>query len=309
MSNLKYITICFLSLAFALLNFSVVHAQQISPVNIGLVSGVWYSEVPFFSGDRIRMYSAIQNQSGFDVIGVIRFFDNDELISEEDFTALNGRLIEVFTDWDVTEGEHTITVKFAKVLKSEIGGEEPIDDIVSGVLIKDIKYADVDTDNDNIGNIVDTDDDGDGVSDDTELSMGLDPLNSDSDGDGINDGDDSDPLVPQTKNDNIKEVSTPDILDGIVNTVKKVEEKTTNIIDEYANDFKDIILNKKEKIRQEIDLINKADTNNDGKVDIIDFNTLMVNWGLSTEDNIADFDGSGLVDMLDFNTLMVNWNP
>jgi hypothetical protein len=50
-----------------------------------------------------------------------------------------------------------------------------------------------------------------------------------------------------------------------------------------------------------------GDTNNDGRVDILDFNTLMVNWGSTSINNPADFNKDSKVDILDFNTLMVNW--
>ncbi len=52
---------------------------------------------------------------------------------------------------------------------------------------------------------------------------------------------------------------------------------------------------------------NGADANNDGKVDILDFNYLMINWGQTGQGNIADFNGDGKVDILDFNLLMINW--
>lgn len=48
-----------------------------------------------------------------------------------------------------------------------------------------------------------------------------------------------------------------------------------------------------------------GDTNNDGHVDIIDFNTLMMHWGEDYPS--ADFNHDGIVDILDFNTLMTNW--
>jgi uncharacterized repeat protein (TIGR03803 family) len=51
----------------------------------------------------------------------------------------------------------------------------------------------------------------------------------------------------------------------------------------------------------------KGDANGDCRVDILDFNILMVNWEKKGI-NIADFDESGLVDILDFNILMVNWS-
>ena len=60
-----------------------------------------------------------------------------------------------------------------------------------------------------MGNNTDTDDDGDGISDDQEIIDGTDPLNPDSDGDGLNDGDEAnegtDPLNPDTDGD-----GTPD---------------------------------------------------------------------------------------------------
>lgn len=51
----------------------------------------------------------------------------------------------------------------------------------------------------------------------------------------------------------------------------------------------------------------KADVNADGKVDFLDFNSLMVHWGEAGANIIGDFNGDGVVDFLDFNMLMVNW--
>ena len=51
----------------------------------------------------------------------------------------------------------------------------------------------------------------------------------------------------------------------------------------------------------------KVDANKDGKIDVLDFNTLMVNWGKTTANNIADFNGDGKVNIFDFNLLMINW--
>ena len=50
-----------------------------------------------------------------------------------------------------------------------------------------------------------------------------------------------------------------------------------------------------------------GDTDKNGKVDIFDFNTLMVNWGNNPANSAADLDGNGKVDIFDFNLLMVNW--
>jgi len=50
-----------------------------------------------------------------------------------------------------------------------------------------------------------------------------------------------------------------------------------------------------------------VDTNGDGKIDIFDFNSLVVNWGSTVAGNIADFDSNGTVDIFDFNLLMTYW--
>jgi len=51
-----------------------------------------------------------------------------------------------------------------------------------------------------------------------------------------------------------------------------------------------------------------GDANNDSKVDIMDFNVLMINWGSTSANNPADFNKDGKVDILDFNLLMINWS-
>ena len=48
-----------------------------------------------------------------------------------------------------------------------------------------------------------------------------------------------------------------------------------------------------------------ADTDNNKRVDIFDFNILMVYWG--SDDARADFNADGSVDIFDFNILMIQW--
>lgn len=50
-----------------------------------------------------------------------------------------------------------------------------------------------------------------------------------------------------------------------------------------------------------------GDINKDNKIDIFDFNLIMVNWGNSPTNLAADLDKNGKVDIFDFNLLMVNW--
>lgn len=52
---------------------------------------------------------------------------------------------------------------------------------------------------------------------------------------------------------------------------------------------------------------NKGDATGDGKVNILDFNILMINWGKTGISNVVDFNSDGKVDIIDFNILMINW--
>ncbi|PCI29968.1 hypothetical protein COB55_01145 [Candidatus Wolfebacteria bacterium] len=51
----------------------------------------------------------------------------------------------------------------------------------------------------------------------------------------------------------------------------------------------------------------RGDIDQNFKVDIFDFNIIMVNWGGSPTNAYADLDGNGKVDIFDFNLLMVSW--
>ncbi|MFA6552196.1 MAG: dockerin type I domain-containing protein [Candidatus Paceibacterota bacterium] len=51
----------------------------------------------------------------------------------------------------------------------------------------------------------------------------------------------------------------------------------------------------------------KGDANSDNKIDVLDFNLLMVNWGNANSGNSADFNSDGKVDLLDFNAMMIWW--
>lgn len=51
----------------------------------------------------------------------------------------------------------------------------------------------------------------------------------------------------------------------------------------------------------------KGDANNDQKVDILDFNILMINWGKTGSGIACDFNSDGKIDIFDFNLLMINW--
>ncbi len=189
---------CSVFVLWLFLSGQLVSAQD-DTHNAGFVSGVWYSQTPFFKGDQIRIYSAIQNQSGFDIIGQVQFYDGDSVIGQADFSVINGRLVEEWVDWQATEGEHSISAKITEAKKSEVG-QEPETITLRFVSSKaDVQYADVDTDKDRIGDKEDEDDDNDGLSDQEEIALGTNLISADTDSDGVNDKEETglgtDPLV------------------------------------------------------------------------------------------------------------------
>ncbi|SFE51205.1 MBG domain-containing protein [Sunxiuqinia elliptica] len=80
----------------------------------------------------------------------------------------------------------------------------------------------VDTDMDGIADILDPDDDNDGLTDEEEEAMGTDPLNPDSDGDGINDKEDPNPNIP-TSVDQVKLDQQVQVYPTVVNSQIHIE--------------------------------------------------------------------------------------
>jgi len=152
-----------------------VSSAQSESVNAGFVQGLWYSSENIIAGDTVRMYAAFRNNTPHDLTGTIRFTDNGKRIGSQSISVLSGRLIETWTDWTPTYGEHTVSVILSDGTLHVLGGNKiPID--VTEIVITDTRFADRDTDKDGIGDRTDTDDDNDGISDEDEEAQGTDPL-------------------------------------------------------------------------------------------------------------------------------------
>lgn len=158
---------------FSLLFFpSLSHAE---PVNIGFVQGLWYSEEPVFVGVPTRVYVAFRNNTPHDLTGTVRFTDNGTRIGSSYVNVLSGRIAEAWVDWTPTPGDHNIAVSLGDAELHVIGkNPEPVD--IAGIVTEDAITVDHDTDGDRIGNLLDEDDDNDGVTDEDEKSRGTNPL-------------------------------------------------------------------------------------------------------------------------------------
>lgn len=167
--------------------FGLLIAGTAQAADFGFIEGnLWFSKNTFFSGETVRIYSAVFNRGETAVAGQVEFYDNDVKIGTADFSEVkSGVLKEVRIDWQATEGNHVFSAKI--VGSSEQTGTSS-------------RFIDTDTDHDGIGNTIDTDDDNDGLIDTN----------------------DSEPLTPGTPNTSteLEQASTPGFTAEAVETVK-----------------------------------------------------------------------------------------
>jgi len=195
-------------------------------INAGIINGVWFSKLPFFTGDKIVIYTAFQNQSGKELNGTIEFVHNESVIGSKPFTAKAGEFITRSINWTTTYGDHTFKVRIKELVDDKGVAVSPVAKTDTEVQSQ-IFFGDNDTDGDDTGDEVDTDDDNDGVPDIQEKKDGTDPKKSDTDGDGVPDNLDKDPLVPDKVAS--KTVPADSVVEDIVPNV--VLETVKNIID------------------------------------------------------------------------------
>lgn len=147
--------------------------------NVGIIKGIWFSDADFFDGDALRIYTAVQNNSGSDVEGIIEFFDNGESLGTKPFSALNSRIIESWIDTVAVSGNHEFSVKITQISKNDVG-VDTVSITAQEVFSERLAVIKIDTDGDDISDDIDADDDGDGYLDSDEIAEGSDPLDSQS---------------------------------------------------------------------------------------------------------------------------------
>ena len=166
----KFFILNILCLFFA---FNIVWAESLE---ISFVDKFRYSHDSFFAGEDVRVYTTLQNNSGFDLQGIIQFYDNDKFIGDFNFFIANVRNIEVWTDWRPSEGKHNLLVKIDNLKKLEIAKNPKTVDLDEDIFVTKNLDIDIDTDKDGIGNKDDLDDDNDNISDEKELIQGTNSL-------------------------------------------------------------------------------------------------------------------------------------
>ncbi|PIR54881.1 hypothetical protein COU74_04040 [Candidatus Peregrinibacteria bacterium CG10_big_fil_rev_8_21_14_0_10_36_19] len=156
-----------------------------------------FSTSTFQEGQAVRIYASVSNNSSKDLLGVVKFYINDQQLGADQAISIFGnKTDDVFIDWVPGYGSQKVAVKI-------FPWNPEIDDPSNNHIVSNI-FSIQDTDHDGTPNDKDTDDDGDNVPD-TEDDF---PLNKneqhDTDGDGLGnntDKDDDNDGVPDNHDD------------------------------------------------------------------------------------------------------------
>jgi len=215
--------------------------------DLSLTDGnVRFSTNTFLEGKIIRIYASATNNSGMDLLGTVRFYNNGSQIGgDQAISIFSHKTDDVFIDWKPPYGTQKITVKIFPWNKEN---DDPSNNQIERTI-----YVEQDTDYDGAPNTSDSDDDNDGIPDDKDAF----PLNknewADTDGDGTGDNTDTDddndgvpdskdgmPLDPNetidTDGDGIGDnTDTDDDNDGLLDT-EEINIKTNPLLADTDGD-------------------------------------------------------------------------
>lgn len=194
MKRLTALTLLFLGAYASFVGSSMAASGDLSISD----SSVWFANDYFFEGSPTRIWASVQNNSGNDLLGTVRFTSKDGVIgSDQPISVLAGKTDDVFVDWTPPSyGAYTITI-------TVIPWDGTLDNPANNVLQKTVTVQQ-DTDRDGIPNSSDPDKDGDGVPNEEDAFPISSSESKDTDGDGKGnnvDTDDDNDGTPDTEDE------------------------------------------------------------------------------------------------------------
>lgn len=219
-------------------------------------SDIRFSESSLVAGDQVRIYAKIYNVGDEDVSGYVSFYQGTTLIDDSLVISLpaNGNADEVYVDFIVPDGSFNILALIRGTDPSDVNSSNDsaltstftpvVDDDRDGIGNEEdncpstSNNTQLDTDTDGQGDVCDSDDDNDGLSDDVEAELNSDSTQSDTDGDGVEDANDAFPndaekttVEEETEPVEEEEAVTPpetEAFQKIVQEVAKAIQETTD---------------------------------------------------------------------------------
>ncbi len=156
--------------------------------------GVWLSDKNALAGDKVKLYTVINNNDFVSLTTQVQFFNNGKQIGIVQVNNLvREEARQIALEYTLPDGKYTISVALANAVAQTANGQTRN---LSEAELKASQTSaaldiDLDTDKDRTGNRVDPDDDNDGLTDAKETEQGTDPLKSDTDADGLSDSEEN----------------------------------------------------------------------------------------------------------------------
>lgn len=176
-------------LIIVILFFAVFVQDSLAKTDLSITAtDITFSKEQALAEDRVRIFARVFNTGDIDVYGFVVFLNNGQEIAEpQPISVKVNTYDDVFIDWLVKEGIFDIQAK--------IIATQPQDEVsANDTAVRENYLVDLDTDGDGLGNIQDSDDDNDGLTDEQEIILGTDSLKQDTDGDKAKDNIDFFPL-------------------------------------------------------------------------------------------------------------------
>ncbi|MFZ2049148.1 MAG: hypothetical protein WAV25_02550 [Minisyncoccia bacterium] len=88
-------------------------------INARILPTIWYSSLSIKEGDKIKIYSGLQNNSGVDISGTVSFYIDNNKVASDTFVSKSESLKDVSINWVAEPGTHEVQVKIVPSLPAD----------------------------------------------------------------------------------------------------------------------------------------------------------------------------------------------